>query len=68
MEAYFSNLFENIRYERNLILLLSLTDTNISKQSEFTDHEKEINKKIALEKIIFRVRTLKEHYALTLLQ
>ena len=26
MEAYFSNLFEDIRYERSLVLLLSSTD------------------------------------------
>ena len=32
MVAYFSNLFENIRYERSLILLLSLADPDIIKQ------------------------------------
>ena len=39
MEAYFSNLIEDIRYERSLILLLSLTDPDILKQSKFTDDE-----------------------------
>ena len=29
MEAYFSNMFEDIRHERSLILLLSLTDVDI---------------------------------------
>ena len=29
MEAYFSNLFEDIRHERSLIFLLSLTDPDI---------------------------------------
>ena len=40
MENYFSNLFENIYYERSLMLLLSLTDPDILKQSKFTDDEK----------------------------
>ena len=31
MESYFSNLFEDIRDERSLILLLSLTDPDILK-------------------------------------
>ena len=29
MEAYFSNLFEDVRHEQSIILLLSLTDTDI---------------------------------------
>ena len=45
MEAYFSNLFEDIRYERSLILLLSLTDPDILKQSKLTDDEINIIKK-----------------------
>ena len=45
MEAYFNTFFEDIRYERSLILLLSLTETDILKQSKFTDHEIEIIKK-----------------------
>ena len=39
MEQYFSNLFEDIRHERSLILLLSLTDPDILKQSKITDDE-----------------------------
>ena len=39
MEQYFSNLFEDIRHERSLILLLSLTDPDKLRQSKFTDHE-----------------------------
>ena len=39
MEAYFATLFEDIRHERSLILLLSLTDPDILKQSKFTDDE-----------------------------
>ena len=67
MEAYFSNLFEDIRYERSLILLLSLIEPDILKQSKFTDHEIEIIKNIALEKL-YRQRILKEYHAMSLLE
>ena len=67
MDSYFSNLFEDIRHERSLILLLSLVEPNISKQSKFTDHEIEIIKNLALEKL-HRQRILKEHIALDLLK
>ena len=44
MESYFARLFDNIHHdERSLILLLSLTDSNILLQSGFT--EIEINNK-----------------------
>ena len=59
MEAYFSNLFEDIRYERSLILLLSLTDPDILKQSKFTNDEINIIKNLAFEKL-YRQRILKE--------
>ena len=39
MEQYFSNLFEDVRHERSLILLLSLVEPDVLKQSKFTDHE-----------------------------
>ena len=67
MENYFANLFENIHYERSLILLLSLTDPDILKQSKFTDDEIEIIKSLALEKL-YRQRILKEHVAMDLLE
>ena len=67
MEAYFSNLFEDIRHERSLILLLSLTDPDILKQSKFTDNEIEIIRNIALEKL-HRQRLLKEHIAMDILE
>ena len=44
MEAYFSTMFEDVRHERSLILLLSVTDSDILKQSKFTDDEVEIIK------------------------
>ena len=67
MEAYFSNLFENIYYERSYVLLLSLTDPDILRQSKFTDDEIEIIQNLALEKL-HRHRILKEHIAMDLLE
>ena len=67
MEQYFSNLFEDIRHERSLILLLSLTNSDILKQSKFTDNEIEIIRSIASEKI-HRQRILKEVAAMDLLE
>ena len=49
MEQYSNEIFEDVRHERSVILLLSLTDPNILKQSKFTDHEIDIIKNIALE-------------------
>ena len=67
MEQNFPNLFEDVRYERSLILLLSLTDRDILKQSKFTDDEIIIIKNLALEKL-HRQRILKEHIAIDLLE
>ena len=66
MEAYFSNLFEDIRHERSIILLLSLTDPNKLKQSKFTDDEINNIKSPAPEKL-HRQKSLKECFALQLL-
>ena len=60
-------MFGDIRHERSLILLLSLTDPDILKQSKFTDDEIIIIKNLALEKL-HRQRTLKEHVAMDLLE
>ena len=67
MQAYFKTIFEDVRHERSLILLLSLTDPDILKQSKFTDDEINIIKNLALEKI-YRQRILKEHIAMDLLE
>ena len=48
MEHYFNTIFEDIRHERSLILLISLVEPDILKQSKFLDHEVEIIKNIAL--------------------
>ena len=39
MEQFFATMFEDLRHEGSLILLLSLTDPDILKQANFTDHE-----------------------------
>ena len=67
MEQYFSNLFEDIRIERSMILILSLLDSDILKQSKFTDDEIVIIKNLALEKL-HRQRKLKEYHAVSLLE
>ena len=67
MEEYFTTIFEDVRHERSLILLLSLTDPDILKQSKFTDDEINIIKSLALEKL-HRQRILKEHIAMDLLE
>ena len=67
MEQYFNTIFEDVRHERSLFLLLSLVEPDILKQSKFTDHEFDIIKKIALEKLQ-RQRNLKEIVALDLLE
>ena len=59
MEAYFDTMFEDNRHERSLILLLSLTDPDIIKQSKFTDDEVNITKSLALDKLR-RQRILKK--------
>ena len=51
MEHYFATMFEDVRHERSLILLLSLTDSDFLKQSKFTDDEINIIKNLALEKL-----------------
>ena len=67
MEAYFNTVFEEVRHERSLILLLSLTDPDILRQSKFTDDEIEIIRNRALEKL-HRQRIFKEHVAMDLLE
>ena len=67
MEQYFATMFQDVRHERSLILLLSLTDPDILKQSKFTDDEVNIIKSLALEKL-HRQRLLKEHVAKDLLE
>ena len=67
MVSYFQNLFEDILFERGLILLLSLVEPDILKQSKFTDHEINIIKDIALDKI-HKQPILKEIKAMDLLE
>ena len=67
MEQYFAVMFEDVRHGRNLILLLSLTDPDLLRQSKFTDHEIDIIKNLASEKLL-RQRILKEHVAISLFE
>ena len=67
MEAYFAAVFEDIRHERSLILLLPLTDPDILGQSKFTQYEIDIIKNVASKKL-HRQRILKEHIAVDLLE
>ena len=67
MEQYFDSNFEDVRHELSLILLLSIVELDILGQSNFLDHEIEIIKNIALEKL-HRQRNLKEIIALELLE
>ena len=66
MEKYFLTLFEDVRYERTLILVLSLTDEGILNQVGFTESEIKIIKDIALQKV-HRQRSLKEYKAIEFL-
>ena len=59
-------MFEDVRHERSLILLLSLTDPDILRQSKLTEYEIDI-KNLALQKL-HRQRILKEHIAMSLLE
>ena len=67
METYFNTIFEDVRLERSLILILSLVEPDILRQSKFLDHEIEIIKNVAREKLQ-RQRNLKEIIALKLLE
>ena len=67
MEQYFNTIFEDIRHDRSLILLLSLVEPDLLTQSNFLNHELEIIKIIALEKL-HRQRNLKEIIALEILE
>ena len=67
MEQYFATIFEDVRHERSLILLLSFTDSDILKQSKFTYHEINILKNLALENLHIQL-ILKKEVAIALLE
>ena len=58
MEQYFDSIFEDVRHERSLILLLSTVEPDILRQSKFLDYGIEIIKNIPLDKL-HRQRNLK---------
>ena len=67
MKQKFATIFEVIRHERSLLLLLDLVEPDIFRQSKFTDDAINIKKIIALEKL-HRQRILKDHVAMDLLE
>ena len=67
MEQCFAVMFEDVRHEQALILLISLTDPDTSRQSKFTECEINIIKNLTLEKL-HRQRILKEHVPMSLLE
>ena len=67
MEHYFATTFEDVIHERSLISLISLTDSDILRQCNFTDDEIIIIKNLALEKL-HRQRVIKEYVAASLLE
>ena len=60
-------MFEDVRHKRNFFLLSSLTDSDILKQSKFTDFEINFMKTLALENLHGQ-RILKEYVALYLIE
>ena len=60
-------MFEDVRHEALLILLLSLTDPDIRKHSKITDHESNMIENFALKKLLCQ-KCLKEYSALQLLE
>ena len=60
-------MFEDVKHERSLILLLSSTDPDILKQSKVTNQEINIKRNLALEKLD-RQRILEEYVAVQLLE
>ena len=67
MEACLATMFEDVRHERSLFLLLSLTDPDILGKSKNNNQEVSITKDLVLEKI-HRQRILKEQVAIALLE
>ena len=67
IEQYFNNIFEDIRHERSLIILLAIVEPDILRQRKLLDHELENIKNIALEKLHIQ-RNLKKILAFELLE
>ena len=63
MENYLATVFGDVGNERSMFLLLSLTVEEILWQTGFMDHEINITRNLALEKL-HRGKTLKEYVAL----
>ena len=55
-------MFEDVRHEQSLMLLLSFTDPDTIEKIEVTDHELNILKGLASQKL-HRQKILKEYFA-----
>ena len=66
MEKYYELLYDNIFYERQLVLLLAITDPGYLKVKGYTDSDVKMIKDIADSKI-HRQKLLKEYFASQLL-
>ena len=51
MEAYSATMLEVITIERSLVLLLSITDPDVSKKANVQDHDRNIIMKLLLKKL-----------------
>ena len=67
MKQYFAMMFEDVRHERSLILLLSLTAPDILRRNKFTNYETDALKNLDLEKLHSQ-RILKDFVAISLLE
>ena len=67
MEKYFATIFEDVRHERSLILLISLKHSDMLKQSKVTDDERIMITNFAVENL-HRHRILNEYVACSLLE
>ena len=67
MEQYFATIFEDIRHERSLNLLLSLVEPSILKQVKITYHQSDNIKDTVLQNL-HQQRNLKKIIALDLLE
>ena len=67
METYIARMFGDVRHERSLMLLISLTEERILKQRRYTDHKRVISKNLAVGKL-HRQRISKSDVAVQLLE
>ena len=67
MKKCFTIIYEDVRHEKLLILLLPLTGADVLKQSRFTGYEINIKRNLTLEKL-HRQKSLKDYGNLRLME